>query len=224
MMTNLSNFHRSRLPHVTPLGATFFVTFRVKDALPLRLMQGLRFEYEQSVALLSKSSLPCLQKRQELAKTRYKYFCTYDERLDGCSDDHCYFRDPRACEIMAEHIHKHDGDLYELKAYSIMPNHVHLLVNLGNQLADEQNFMLPEEELQLTYTPLSEIMRRLKGAASRSINQCLGRSGTLWQKDSYDHYVRNHRAYNNVLYYILHNSLKAGLVTDWKEYPFHYHT
>ena len=33
--------YRSRLPHIAPVGASFFVTFRMADALPQRIIQGL---------------------------------------------------------------------------------------------------------------------------------------------------------------------------------------
>ena len=34
--------YRSRLPHITPIGASFFVTFRLADALPQKVVQALK--------------------------------------------------------------------------------------------------------------------------------------------------------------------------------------
>ncbi|THH39399.1 transposase [Neolewinella litorea] len=104
-----------------------------------------------------------------------------------------------------------------------MPNHVHVLLSLGNQTTDVDNFFLTDDALSFSYQPLSEVMRRIKGASARDINLYLDRRGTFWQKDSYDHYVRDAKAFENILYYILYNPVKAGLVTEWREYPFTYY-
>ena len=61
---------------------------------------------------------------------------------------------------------------YDLHAYVVMGNHVHLLI-----------------------TPRIDpgvLMKSLKGASAREANRLLGRTGSpFWQKESYDHWVRN---------------------------------
>jgi hypothetical protein len=37
--------YRNRLPHLAPMGATFFVTFRLADALPQSVISELEEEY-----------------------------------------------------------------------------------------------------------------------------------------------------------------------------------
>ena len=62
-------------------------------------------------------------------------------------------------------------------------------------------------------------MKRIKGASAYYCNQYLKKTGeSFWQKDSYDHYVRNEKEWSNILWYILQNSVKAALVKDWKEW------
>ncbi len=222
-MNTLETFYRSRLPHYTPIGGTFFVTFRIHNALPLAVMQALKWAYTREVDHIRQQSLSLRKQRKLIAKARYAYFNQYDDRLDGRKSDRCFFSDPALCKSLADHLHTFDNDLYELKAYCIMPNHVHLLLSLGNQLADDHYFLLDEDELVLSYKPLHQIMQKIKGASARFLNQQLGRTGTFWQKDSYDHYVRDAKAFRNILYYILHNPEKAGLVGDWREYRFTYY-
>jgi putative transposase len=41
-----------------------------------------------------------------------------------------------------------------------------------------------------------------------------------WQKDFYDHIVRRNEDVLKQVRYILNNPLRAGLVDDWKAYPF----
>lgn len=40
-----------------------------------------------------------------------------------------------------------------------------------------------------------------------------------WQKDFYDHIIRNDEDIRNQVYYILNNPVRAGIVNHWKEYP-----
>lgn len=63
-------------------------------------------------------------------------------------------------------------------------------------------------------------MMRIKGASSREINLALNRTGALWAKDSYDHYVRTEEEWLRILHYILQNPVKARIVHQWKEHPF----
>jgi REP element-mobilizing transposase RayT len=87
-----------------------------------------------------------------------------------------------------------------------MPNHVHLLISLENQVVDEYQCYISDQELSLTYRPLNEVTRRIKGATSRLINLQLGRTGTpFWQKDSYDHFVWDAKSLENIWWYILNN-------------------
>jgi len=41
-----------------------------------------------------------------------------------------------------------------------------------------------------------------------------------WQKDFYDHILRNDAAIEKHIWYILNNPVRAGLVDYWKDYPF----
>jgi len=61
---------------------------------------------------------------------------------------------------------------YELAAYAIMSNHVHVLI-------------LPK------IVP-SRLLQSWKGVTARQANLVLGRTGeTFWQAESYDHWVRD---------------------------------
>ena len=41
-----------------------------------------------------------------------------------------------------------------------------------------------------------------------------------WQKDFYDHIIRNDEDINQQIIYILYNPVRKELVTEWKDYPF----
>ena len=41
-----------------------------------------------------------------------------------------------------------------------------------------------------------------------------------WQKDFYDHIIRNEEDFRNQLSYILNNPVRKGLVDEWQDYKF----
>jgi REP element-mobilizing transposase RayT len=223
MPDNLTTFYTSNLPHLTPIGGTFFVTFRVKDTLPANMMKGMRLQFLKEVSTITQRHLPRQVHKFEIAKARYRYFRNFDRRLDRAARSDTPLADPVVAKILTDKLHEFDGELYDLIAYCIMPNHVHLLISLANQTVDEEQFYLSDKELSLTYRPLHEVMRRIKGSSSRLINQYLGRTGTaFWQKDSYDHFVRNARSFENIWWYILNNPVKAGLVAEVRDFKHTY--
>jgi type I restriction enzyme R subunit/putative DNA methylase len=88
---------------------------------------------------------------------------------------------------------------YELGAYAIMANHVHVL-------------LLPK------VSP-SRLLQSLKGATARQANLLLGRTGeTFWQAESYDHWVRDESEWDRIAAYIEGNPVKAGLVRCAEDY------
>jgi putative transposase len=88
---------------------------------------------------------------------------------------------------------------YELASFVIMPNHVHAL-------------LLPKMNV-------SVLMKSLKGYTAREANRLLARTGTsFWQKESYDHWVRDQGEWRRIKSYIENNPVKAGLVSRSGDY------
>ena len=86
-------------------------------------------------------------------------------------------------------------------AWVLMPDHFHGLVSLAEG-AD-----------------LAALMRELKGASARELNERLGRRGSFWQPSFYDHALRNEEDRLAVARYIVANPLRAGLVRRLGNYP-----
>jgi REP element-mobilizing transposase RayT len=83
--------------------------------------------------------------------------------------------------------------LYSLRAWVLMPNHVHLLV-------------YPQ-------TKLSTITKSIKNYSARRANTILGRTGRpFWQDESYDRWVRGPEELEKIVGYIERNPVAAGLV------------
>jgi len=87
----------------------------------------------------------------------------------------------------------------------IMPTHVLIFTPLRDK--DGQSFRL------------AKIMNGIQGASAHSINKLLGRSGHLWQDESFDHVIESDEEMNNKLFYILTNPMDAGLSKYPEDYP-----
>jgi putative transposase len=103
---------------------------------------------------------------------------------------------------------------YNLICSSVMPNHVHILFE--HYLLEPSKTNLKGKDKNY---PVGETMRYIKGATAKEANSILGKTGSFWQKESYDHYIRNDREMDNVINYIIRNPVKAGLIDDWTKWP-----
>ncbi|MCP3929494.1 MAG: hypothetical protein GY705_10375 [Bacteroidetes bacterium] len=159
------------------------------------------------------------QGKRELINKHKRFFAKYDQLLDRIQIGPHYLKDEKIAALIAREMHRFDGDLYELISYCIMSNHVHLLIDTSIQLPEYIEYF---DFGQIEFEPLQNIMKRIKGASAYYANLELGRVGAFWQKESYDHYIRNEHEFNNVIAYILNNPVKAGIVKNWIDYPFSY--
>jgi len=58
-----------------------------------------------------------------------------------------------------------------------------------------------------------------KGPSAHSINRLLGRKGSLWQRESFDHILRSEEKLTEKGEYIANNPVRAGLVSTSDEWP-----
>lgn len=217
-MKEIKTFYKNRLPHLAPIGATFFVTFRLGDSLPQKLVAKLKLEMEMEAEIIRLEKEKPENYEAAIIRQRKLFFKEYDYQLDVKPYGECYLKQPKVAQIVIDKIHEMDGEKYDLLAYCIMPNHVHLLFDFSVQIVDENGFYLtqtPEDYIQL-----DKVMQLIKGNTAYHANQLLGRKGKFWQKDSYDHYVRSEKEFWNIVHYILQNPVKAGLVKQWDSFPF----
>ena len=214
------DFYRgSNLPHWQPVGATFFVTFRLYGSIPQSKIFALKRKFNERWHHLSKQP-ECgdLDVLQDLEHKRF--FKAYDRLLDFPTNGPYYLEQSTVAELVAEQLQRHDGRFYDLICYTIMPNHVHVLFSTELQIPE---FVQQHDWETLNFVPLQVIMKRIKGASARYCNLELGRTGRFWQHESYDRVVRNEQEYWNIVDYILQNPVKAKLVARWSEFAHSYY-
>jgi putative transposase len=205
-----------KLPHILPYGATFFVTFNLQGAIPKAVLAKLAEQRKFWLNQIQKTEEG--DAKEKLIAEHKRQFANYDKYLDNPTDSPLWLKEEAVANIVAAEIMKMEQEeKWEVIAYSIMPNHVHLLVSLAVQLPENIH-----EFKETDYFQLNDLLQLVKGRSSRYSNLTLGRSGTFWQKDSYDHYIRNTEEFNNIVHYILQNPVKAGLVTQYSDWKFNY--
>jgi putative transposase len=200
--------YRRHLPHIQPPGATLFITFRLAGSIPTEVLQQLRAEADRVEAILA--GIPDPQARAERAYLEQRrLFGKWDTALDTAQSGPFWLRDPQIADLLAESLHHRDGRVYDLVAYCIMPNHVHVVYT-----------PLPKEDG--TYHAMSAIMHSLKLYTAGESNLLLGREGQFWQHENYDHVVRDEAELRRIIWYVLNNPVKAGLVECWEDWKWSY--
>ena len=210
--------YKNHLPHIAPVGATFFVTFRLADSLPQSILNALNSAFEAEITRLKKEFPDDYILR--MGGARKRSFGNYEHQLDSKTYGACYLKEPAVAEILISKMQRYNGNLYDLHAVSIMPNHVHVLFSMATQIAEAEDTW--SDKTPENYVQLDKVMQFIKGGSAFSINKYLKRSGKLWFKDSYDHYVRTEKEWLNIVHYILRNPVKAGLASNWEKWPFNY--
>jgi REP element-mobilizing transposase RayT len=173
------SFHRRNLPHWQPETCSIFVTWRLHGSLPKGFAERLR----------------------KWSGEPGKQFATADRMLDAASSGPLWLTDPeiawhaqRAIQRGAELGH------FVLRAYVIMPNHVHVLLD--------------------PLVPVEKLMAGIKGVSARNANAKLGRTGKpFWQDESFDHWIRGPGEFARIQTYIENNPVKARLCTNPKDWP-----
>ena len=170
------SYTERRLPHWDPEDAALFLTWRLYGSYPrsaelLALKGGARFVAEDRVL----------------------------DRLDNGPN---WLADPRiaACFAATLRYGAETLHLYDVRAWVVMSNHVHILID--------------------PRTDMSRITHSIKGYSGRKANKILRRAGEpFWLDESYDHWVRNPDEGERIARYIEANPVSAGLVQcpeDWQ--------
>jgi REP element-mobilizing transposase RayT len=123
-----------------------------------------------------------------------------DRYLDEARHDPTWLKRDEVARVVVEAIRfgAETQNHYDLHAYVVMANHVHVLVQ--------------------PHVPVSKLLHSVKGFSAREANKLLSRSGAFWQSESYDHWIRDDREFEKIRQYIENNPVRAGLVAKPDDY------
>ena len=209
-MTNLDYRpeYRRNLPHLQPEGAKFFITFRLKDSIPISVLE--QWSKEKEGLYLELNHLEGSDRQDEFYKAQKKQFGQLDRYLDKAESGPTWLKNPEVAQILWDSLHHRDGKIYQLDVFTIMSNHVHFVFE-------------PFKNENGEYHALQGIFHSLKRFTAARANEVLNRTGNrFWQPESYDHIIRDEAEWHRIMNYILMNPVKAGLVDDWRDWPWTY--
>ena len=181
------------LPHWTKRGSTYAVTFRLTDSLPAEAMARWRVERERVLRQAETQNRELTQHEQEEIARLY---CERIEFYLDAGHGRCALRDPHVAEVVVNALKYFDGQRYDLVAWAVMPNHVHVILR------------------PIAGMELSDILHSWKSYTANKANQVLGQTGEFWQPEYYDHLIRNEKDFFHQVNYVLENPAGAGL-RDW---------
>ena len=199
------SFYRRNLPHIQPVGADLFVTFRLAGSLPKKVLAQMAEEQRWREEI--RCRVDPQSKRDESALAR-RYFVIWEKYLDTASVGPTWLANARVAALVSAALHYRNGNVYRLDAFSIMPNHVHSVFK-------------PLTRNEQPYS-LSSIMHSLKRNTAKQANQVLRRTGPFWAHESFDHYIREDGERKRIIKYVLQNPVKAGLAKRWQDRPRNY--
>jgi type I restriction enzyme R subunit/putative DNA methylase len=182
---------RGYLPHCDYPGLVQFVTFRLEDSMPA----SRRGEWEHLLAI-------------DDAKAKRLKLETYLDQGIGS----CRLRDRDTATLVEEALLHRHSEQYELLAWVVMPNHVHVLVHV---------WRTPLWKMVLRWKTWVAT-RRERRAPGRGIADSSIRAAPdgFWQREYWDTYMRDAEQETKSVRYIESNPAKARLVLDPSAWPF----
>ncbi len=192
---------RGYLPHCDFPGLVQFTTFRLADSMPT----SRRGEWEHFLKI------------EDIRERRSKL----EEYLDRGVGE-CHLRDPRIAKLCEEALLFFHNERYELLAWSVMPDHVHVLVHvwqtpLSKMVASWKKFVARKggEMLQ----PERRFPnRRGDGAIINAPNWSSALRGAFWEREYWDTFMRDEEQEKTAVRYIETNPVKAklcGVSENW---------
>ena len=199
---SFQSYYRRRLPHLHSYDKPIFITWRMAFTFPATAITQISNELQsyrdsKEIKLVKNADLSSLIEKRRFAL--YDYMLAKDKSFPQLLND----------TLVVEHVISsitfYDQERINLIAYCIMPNHVHLLLK-------------PLEDTKGEKTSLANIMQSIKGYSALNINRALNRKGAFWQKEYYDHVIRDDIELARCLNYIVNNPVKAGIAKHWKDW------
>ncbi len=137
-----------KLPHISLEECYQFITFRTYDSLDY---------YAKNIL------------NQEISKSKKEY--ELDKYLDSAKCGVYLYKEAK--EILKNVIYEQNNILYKIEIFTIMPNHVHLLLK---QISD-----------------LDKIVKHIKGKSAFLLNKHLNKCGKFWHSNYYDKLIRDEK-------------------------------
>ena len=191
------DFHCRNLPHVGQSSTLVFVTFRLADSLPQSALDDMASFREE---WLKEHPEPW----DEATRSEWHSasFARIEKWLDA-GHGSCLLADSRLRKVVEGALEFFNGQdarcpsaRYRLHAYVVMPNHVHVLM----ELFDGED--------------LAKVVQSWKSFTAKELNRLTGSYGRVWMAEYYDRLIRNAEHYENTIRYIRKNGVTAKWLAE----------
>jgi putative transposase len=172
-------FWHRRLPHWVPENSIVFVTWRLAGTLPQPAPALLVQDFDAG-----------------------KRFLAHDRQLDRTRDGPRWLANSNIAASFAEALlyGERVRRSYDLLAWVVMPNHVHVVLK--------------------PHAKLPEILRWVKAATAVRANRQANRIGQpFWQREYFDRWIRTGKELASVIAYVEANPVNAGLAERAEDWP-----
>lgn len=194
---------RGYLPHIEKKKATYFVTIRLAGSMPAVVLEQWRRERDE-IELRAKELKGSLTEH-EMHQLERLFSNRIEEYLDSGKGE-CWLKNPEIAELVTGAFKYFDGIRYRLFAWCVMPNHAHVVFSPAPAPGNLSSELIP-------------ILHSWKSYTAHKANKILGRSGSFWQEEYYDHRIRNEEEFWFYVRYTLNNPVAAKLCENWREWP-----
>lgn len=184
-------WYRRKIPHRNKIGLVQFITFRLADSLSQEKLRQIEEELKQ---------LPP-EKIDTERRKKMQYWL--DQGMGACS-----LANPKMAEVIQNALFHHDGNKYDLLAWSIMPNHVHVLIKTNADL---------DRIIQSWKSFTGRWAMQNNSSHNLGIKKDAKR---FWSDVNWDRFIRDEDHFYNTVNYILNNPYKAKLPEGHVAYLF----
>lgn len=178
-------WHTGKLPHRNKEGLIQSITFRLADSLPQSVLNEIENEIKDLTG----------EKRDAEKRIKYNYWL---DKGMGC----CALAHREMAQIMQDALFHHNGEKYDLLAWSIMPNHVHVLIKAKSDLSK-----IIQSWKSFTGKWALANNKKYKLGIDKETDQ-------FWMPEYWDRFIRDEEHFNTTVAYILNNAGKADLPKD----------
>ena len=207
---------RDQLPHLYKEGGTYFVTFRLWDAVvpkeerqnaagtaapqerPSAAGTAAAQERQRAAGTAAPQQKQNASQHRQTQKTREEIAAESEPPLRLGS---CVLADPRIAEMVQNSVKHFHGRRYYLHAWCVMGNHLHVIYTAMGEHAPH------------------DIHHSWKSYTAHQANKILNRTGTFWESEGFDHLVRSIEDLEWFIEYVENNPVVAGLCRskeDWR--------
>lgn len=207
------------LPIPDNFDGIFFVTLRLRDALPESFGQNLGLQYYSKQLEYSRFST-----QESLLNTaRKRLFAHFDQALDHWNCGQIQLCHPTLSNILFDALEEMSSDSCKLLTCKILPNHLHLLLQFQSEIPTQ----IPLEEYdQMLFPPLRDFVARFQNSTTKGLQKILEQNhsafnpstfqkrqangmiqleGEIWHLRSFDFHIQDATSFEKVVQYIQHN-------------------